>query len=237
MEKVGRRAGAIKAVSFDLDGTLYPNYRLYRRLIPFLLIHPFFYTAFNLVRHKLHGPQWAETAPAPGSSFYDEQASLMAAILHQEQKPVREKAERVIYRTWETLFSGVKPFPLVKETLSAFRNAGLRLAVLSDFPPGRKISFLDLDGFFDVVLSTEETGRLKPSCVPFAALVKSLSLEAHEILYVGNSPRYDAAGARLAGMKTALIKRNVFSTGHCPNTGGADFVFRNYRQLREYVLG
>jgi len=234
MEKVG---GAIKAVSFDLDGTLYPNYRLYRRLVPFLLTHPFFFMAFNLVRHKLHSPQWTETAPAPGFSFYDEQASLMAEILHQKQAPVREKAERLIYRTWETLFSGVKTFPFVRETLSAFRSAGLRLAVLSDFPPGRKISVLGLDGLFEAVLSSEETGRLKPSGVPFAALAKSLKLEAREILYVGNSPHYDAAGARLAGMKTALIKRNVFSTGHCPDTGGADFVFRNYRQLAEYVLG
>jgi len=236
MEHFGR-VGAIKAVSFDLDGTLYPNYRLYRRLLPFFLIHPFFYRAFTLVRHKLHSSDWAETAPAPCSSFYDEQASLMAAILHQKQKAVREKAERVIYRRWETLFSGVKPFPFVRETLDAFRKAGLRLAVLSDFPPGRKISILGLDGFFEVVFSTEETGRLKPSRVPFAALAKLLNLEAQEILYVGNSPRYDAAGARLAGMKTALIKRSVFSTGYCPNTGEADFVFRNYRQLREYVLG
>jgi putative hydrolase of the HAD superfamily len=236
MEHFGR-AGAIKAVSFDLDGTLYPNYRLYRRLIPFLLIHPLFYRAFNLVRHKLHSPQWTETAPAPGSSFYDEQASLMAAILRQELKPVREKAERVIYRRWEALFFGVKPFPHVRETLAAFRNAGLRLAILSDFPPGRKISLLGLDDFFELVLSTEETGRLKPSPVPFAALAESLNMEAQEILYVGNNPSCDAAGARLAGMKTALIKRSVFSTGFCPNTGGADFVFRNYRQLREYVLG
>jgi putative hydrolase of the HAD superfamily len=236
MEHFGR-AGAIKAVSFDLDGTLYPNYRLYRRLIPFLSIHPFFYTVFNLVRHKLHSPPWAETAPAPNSSFYDEQASLMAEILHQKQKTVREKAERIIYRRWETLFSGVKPFPLVRETLDAFRKAGLRLAVLSDFPPGRKISFLGLDGFFEIVLSTEETGRLKPSRVPFDVLAKSLNLEAQEILYVGNSRRYDVDGARLAGMKTALIKRSVFSTGYCPDTGWADFVFRNYRQLREYVLG
>jgi len=233
MERIG---GAIKAVSFDLDGTLYPNYRLYRRLIPFLLRHPFFYTAFTMVRNKLHNPQWTETALAPGSSFYDEQAALMAEILHQKQTPVREKAERVIYSRWEKLFSGVKPFPFVRETLSAFRNAGLRLAVLSDFPPGRKISFLGLDGFFEVVLSTEETGRLKPSGVPFAALAKALNLEARDILYVGNNPRYDAAGARLAGMKTALIKRSVFSTGHCSNTGGADFVFRDYRQLQEYVL-
>jgi putative hydrolase of the HAD superfamily len=237
---MGNFGKTIKAAAFDLDGTLYPNYRLYRRLLPFLLMRPVFYAAFNQARHRLHSPEWTETVPLPDSSFYDEQASLMAEILRQKPKLVREKAERLIYAGWDSLFSGVKPFPHVRETLAAFREAGLRLAVLSDFPPGRKISLLGLDSFFEVVLSTEETGRLKPSRVPFAALSKALNLEAPEILYVGNSLRYDAAGARLAGMKTALIKRSVFSTGFCPKTGpeagAVDFVFRNYRQLQEYVL-
>jgi hypothetical protein len=43
-------------------------------------------------------------------------------------------------------------------------------------------------------------------------------------------------------MKAALIRRNIFSTGRADTgdgagTGGADFVFRNYRQLQKYVLG
>jgi hypothetical protein len=37
-------------------------------------------------------------------------------------------------------------------------------------------------------------------------------------------------------MKAALIRRGIFSTGHAAGNGGADFVFRDYRQLQEYVL-
>jgi len=233
METFGR-AGAIKAAAFDLDGTLYPNYRLYRRLLPFLLRYPRFFAAFVSVRRRLHQ---REGEPAEGLSFYEEQAALMAEILGKKPEEIREKTDHLIYRGWDALFSGVKPFPLVRETLEAFRQAGLKLAVLSDFPPARKIALFGMEGFFELVLSTEETGRLKPSGVPFAALANGLKLQPQEILYVGNSPKYDAAGARLAGMKTALIKRSILSTGYSPNTGGADFVFRNYRQLREYVLG
>jgi len=233
METFGR-VGAIKAVAFDLDGTLYPNYRLYRRLFPFLLRYPRFFAAFVSVRGQLHRLEWE---PAAGATFYQEQAALMAKKLGQKPEEIKEKTESLIYRGWDALFSGVKPFPLVRETLAAFRQAGLKLAILSDFPPARKISMFGMDDFFELVLSTEETGRLKPSGIPFEALARGLKLEPQEILYVGNSPKYDAAGARLAGMKTALIKRSIFGTGYCPNTGGADFVFRNYRQLREYVLG
>jgi len=95
---------------------------------------------------------------------------------------------------------------------------------------------LELDGFFDLVLCSEKTGALKPSGVPFAAMARSLKLLPEEILYVGNSPRYDVEGAKKAGMKAALIRRSLFSTGQAHHDGGADFVFQDYRQLREYVL-
>jgi putative hydrolase of the HAD superfamily len=231
METLGRE---LKAVAFDLDGTLYPNYRLYRRLVFFSLRNPRFFSAFISARHKLHNP---DRESAAGVSFYDEQASLMAEILGRKTEEVKEKVETLIYRGWEQLFTRIKPFPQVRDTLESFRRAGLKLAVLSDFPPERKIPMLGLDGLFDCILSTEETGALKPSVTPFAALSQSLNLESREILYVGNSSRYDVAGAKLAGMKTALIKRSILSTGYSRNTGGADLVFRNYHQLHELVLG
>ncbi|GHV85546.1 phosphoglycolate phosphatase [Spirochaetia bacterium] len=239
----------IAAVAFDLDGTLYPNYRFYRRLIPLLFVHPRFYRAFLRVRHDLHRSAAAKAGAAEtavdgaGSSFYDEQARRMALRLGGTAEAAKQKTERFIYRRWEELFSGIKLFPQVTETLTAFRTAGLKLALLSDFPPVRKLSLLGLGGFFDVILSTEETGALKPSALPFAALAQALGLDRNrkKILYVGNSPRFDAAGARRAGMRAALIRRNPASTGFCPRASalqcGADFVFFDYRQLREYVIG
>jgi len=226
--------GGLKAAAFDLDGTFYPNYRLYQRLIFFIIKNPRFFFTFVSVRRRLHRP---ERKPSPDVSFYDEQAALMADILGQPIEKMKEKVDSLIYRGWEKLFVGTKPFPLVRETLAAFRQAGIRLAVLSDFPPKQKISMLGLDGLFDIILSTEETGALKPSAVPFTVLAQSLNLTPGEILFVGNSSKYDMAGARQAGMKTALISKSIFSTGYNPNTGGADFVFRNYRQLRNFVLG
>jgi putative hydrolase of the HAD superfamily len=236
----------LKAVAFDLDGTLYPNYRLYCRLLLSFLVHPRFFYVFSRVRHILHrGDPRPEGVPVPpaGASFYDVQAAMMASILKLDPRAVKEKAERLIYRCWEAQFSRIRLFPHVRETLSSFRRQGLKLGLLSDFPPARKVSLLGLEGAFDILLSTEDTGALKPSPVPFAALIKALSCGPEEILYVGNHPRFDAAGAGALGMKTALIRRSIFSTGSCPSKGPAgsafrtDFVFRDYRQLQEYVLG
>jgi putative hydrolase of the HAD superfamily len=231
-------------VAFDLDGTLYPNYRLYCRLLFSFLVHPRFFYVFARVRHILHHREGGSLSggpvpPVSGSSFYDVQAAMMGAILGRDPRQVKEQMERLIYRCWEERFSRIRLFPHVRETLSRFRGAGLKLGLLSDFPPARKVSLLGLEGFFDILLSTEDTGALKPSPVPFAALIRTLSCRPEEILYVGNSPRFDAAGAGAAGMRTALIRRSVLSTGRCPAHPRirVDFVFRDYRQLREYVLG
>jgi putative hydrolase of the HAD superfamily len=99
---------------------------------------------------------------------------------------------------------------------------------------------MGIDSFWDAVLCTEHIGSLKPDSAPFAELAKALGVEPGKILYVGNSFRYDVAGAKKAGMSAALIKRSLFSTGAgiIGKTAGvqADFVFFDYRQLCDYVL-
>jgi putative hydrolase of the HAD superfamily len=223
-----RKGGDVRfdGVAFDLDGTLYPNYRFYCRVIPFALLEWRLLLAFNSARKVLH----AENHPSH-AAFYDLQAELMADNLNQDQRFIKEKTERLIYRGWEPLFKRIALYPFVHETLSAFRDAGLKLGILSDFPLPNKLRNLKLDGLWDAALCSEEIGHLKPSPVPFLELEKQLGVPASRLLYVGNSARYDVRGAKNAGMKAALI-----SPWLKPKQSAADFVFTDYRALREYVL-
>ena len=234
--KTSESSQKLKAVAFDLDGTLYPNYRLYLRLLPQLLRHPVFYNAFSRARDLLH--QDKSETPEQFTSFYDRQAALVAGFLKKDPQKTKQRLEILVYECWEGYFSGIELFPGLKETLLALKEAGLRLAVLSDFPPAKKLTILGLDGVFDVALSSEETGALKPSKVPFNALAAALGVTNGEILYVGNSLQFDIEGAKSAGMKAALIRQNVFRTGLIPKNSAvkADFVFQDYRQLQEYIL-
>jgi putative hydrolase of the HAD superfamily len=118
----------------------------------------------------------------------------------------------------------------VSETLADFKDAGLKLGLLSDFPPETKLRNLKIDEPWDVVLCSERFGRLKPDPVSFHALADQLGVPPGRILYVGNSVKYDIVGARNAGMKSALISK------FRARNSGADFVFSDYRQLRRFVL-
>lgn len=214
----------IRAVAFDIDGTLYPNRAVYARLVPFAFTHPRFLIAFGRIRKLIRDTD-------PDEPFHDRQAHLLAQYLRREPASMREKIERKIYRGWEPIFLRIKLYPFVIECIEAFRAAGLRLGVLSDFPAERKIDYLGLKGRFDAVLCSEESGELKPGPRPFAMLAEALGVPAGQILFVGNSVKYDIAGAKQAGMVTALIARER------KRTDDTDFVFKDYRDLRDWALG
>jgi putative hydrolase of the HAD superfamily len=229
-------------VAFDLDGTLYPNYRLNVFLIPFILREWRFLWAFGKARDMIRSMQEKEAPflkPAaasgqPSPDFYDTQARLTAEILKADPPAIKERIERLIYRGWEPFFKKIRLFPHVKESLRAFREGGLKLGLLSDFPPERKLEYLGLTGFWDAVRCSESTGRLKPDPRPFWELAEHLDIPPERILYVGNSRRCDVYGAGRAGMKTALAGFSRSFRGRA--WGPPDFVFRDYRQLMNYVL-
>jgi putative hydrolase of the HAD superfamily len=223
----------ISAVAFDLDGTLYPNYSLNIRLLPFLFSHWRLLLAFGRARNIIRREQAENTAqPSSGHGFYERQAQLVAEQLKARKEDIQEKIDRLIYRGWESFFLKIKLFPHVKQILGELKAAGLKLGLLSDFPPDVKLEYLGLSGIWDTVLCTESIGALKPAALPFEELAKALSCQPSQILYVGNSARYDVEGAKRAGMKAALLK-----TGFSVITGSkADFIFRNYRQLRDFML-
>jgi putative hydrolase of the HAD superfamily len=260
----------IEAAAFDLDGTLYPNYRLYVRLVPFILKELPLLRAFGRARTIIRAGQDARsgTGPAPLSGrgprkgvnlrftaqsaglsrlppsaelfpdFYDYQAAIIADILGAPPALVKEKTERLIYRGWEPHFKKIRLFPHVKETLAALRQAGFRLGMLSDFPPETKLAYLGIGDCWDAALCSERLGALKPDRLPFDALAAALGIPPERILYVGNSSRYDVEGAARAGMKTALLTGLLSETG--AGSGGRtvspDFIFHDYRQLRDYMV-
>ena len=166
--------------------------------------------------------------------FYDLQARIMADILKDDPEKIYTKTEQLIYRGWEPIFKKVRLFPQVHETLQALKSDGLKLGLLSDFPPHKKLEYLGLSVYWDVVLCSEETGRLKPDPIPFMALSEALQVPPERILYVGNSVEYDIRGAKKAGFKAALVQNPLFFFHQ--KVPEADFIFKDYRQLRRYVL-
>ena len=223
----------IEGVAFDLDGTLYPNYRLNIRLLPLAVKEIPFLTAFSKVRKLIRIEQ--KNGIVQYDNFYKHQAELTARLLDAPPELIKEKIDVFIYRGWEPLFKKIKPFKNVLETLTALRGAGYKLGLLSDFPPEKKIEYLGLSSLWDAVHCSEYSGALKPHPLSFVKIAEQMNLPPEKILYVGNSVSYDVAGASKAGMKTAWIR--IFPLQNRGKKGPKpDFSFSNYRQLSNYML-
>ncbi|MGQ9571676.1 MAG: HAD family hydrolase [Dehalococcoidia bacterium] len=95
----------------------------------------------------------------------------------------------------------------VAEVLEALQPH-YRLAILSNADDDFLHACLTKNGLeFDVVISSEVVQALKPDPVIFAHLAKTLGLEHHQILYVGDHPMPDVVGARRAGVPVAWLNR------------------------------
>ncbi|MFC2603396.1 MAG: HAD family hydrolase, partial [Treponema sp.] len=87
----------------------------------------------------------------------------------------------------------------------------------------------------DVILGTEFLGALKPAPYSFLETAKQLGVKPEQVLYVGNSIKYDVAGARRAGMKSAYLLTGWRKLFRC-RVKSADICFSSYRQLQNIML-
>lgn len=218
----------IKAIAFDIDGTVYPSYSLNIRLIPYVIRHLRFYLHYYKIRKILH-----RTAPLP--DFYEYQARLLSDELGCPKEEAKKMIQDIVYDGLKVYFKKIKPFKNVGEAFKIMRQEGFKLAFLSDFPPEQKGDVWGLAKFCDVVAGSEEIGALKPSKFTFGVLSMNLGIPPEQILYVGNSIKCDLIGARNAGMKTAIIAgrlKRIFNK----KLKMADIVFSNYRQFINILL-
>ena len=218
----------IKAVAFDIDGTFYASWRLNTKVVFYFFKHLFFFIKFNKVRSMMH-----KTAPL--GDFFEYQARLLAKLMYTTPERAKEKINDICYEGLKPYFVKVKPYKQVYDTVCAFKSAGYKIGILSDFPPEQKGRIWGIRSLCDVCLGTEEVGALKPSIYPFGILAQKLNLKPEEILYVGNSIKYDIRGAKNAGMKTAYLMNLPHRIFNKP-CSEADISFKTYRQLRNIVL-
>jgi putative hydrolase of the HAD superfamily len=221
------------AVAFDLDGTLYPNPALYGRAFPSMLARAGRLSAFNEVRQRLRSmsledPAYRASPPAGQEAFRALEARMAAERMGMSEARAAAYIERHFYDYVEGLFARIRPYRGVPGALAALAGGGLRLAVLSDLPPKRKLELMGIAGSFEAAFCSSESGFLKPAREPFEMLASALRLSPGRILYVGNNPRVDVAGAKGAGMAAALVARRA--------SPQADLTFFDWGRLVAYAL-
>ena len=173
----------IKAVIFDMDNTL----------------------------HNLHAA--AEAAADAVSLFCGAEFTLHFTPLNRDRPSLRaefvqffgceETAEEAFSLYYQLELQCLREFDGMREVLISLKNAGMKLAVLSNsdghsvYP---RLEMMGLNDFFDAVFVRESFAEIKPSPAVFAAVLEYFGLAADEVIMVGDSLKNDVAAARACGI-------------------------------------
>jgi len=106
----------------------------------------------------------------------------------------------------------------VRRVLPMLKEAGYYMAVLSnrDKPFQDVMESHDLAPFFEFSLAAGEVGIYKPEPGVFEHALKRASLNASEVVYVGDNYFADIIGARRAGLRPVLYDpKGVFPEADC----------------------
>src|SRR3712207_4178556 len=104
---------------------------------------------------------------------------------------------------------GLPPHPEVAESLSRLRDAGLRLATLTNSPQQVAEAQMDNSGlrdYFEHLLSADTVRRLKPAPEPYRMAAEALGVDVDQIRLVA-AHAWDVAGALRAGCAAAFVAR------------------------------
>lgn len=183
-------ARKIKAVIFDLDGTLVNAYRAVERSMNYALVRSGF----------------------PKVSPYTIKRSVGWGDRHLIEGFVgREHAPRVleIYREHhqQSLKTGVKFLPGAARLLKDLDRQGYLLAIASNRPTKFTriiLKILDIEHHFDHVLCADKIERPKPHPDILRLILKKYKLRTHEALYVGDMT-IDVQTGNSARVKTVAV--------------------------------
>ena len=99
-------------------------------------------------------------------------------------------------------------YPDVLQHLERWREAGLKLAVVSNFDQRLipLLAALGLEPLLDAVVVSSAVGAAKPEPQPLLQALQLLELGPEQVWHIGDSPE-DEASAKAAGVRCLLIKR------------------------------
>ena len=111
----------------------------------------------------------------------------------------------------------LKPFPDVLEALQGLRDAGYKLAILSNGDRDMLEAAKPHIGFaIDFTISVQESGYFKPHWQTYASVERITGEERSSCLFVANHA-FDCIGAKAYGMRSVFVDRRQRPFGETPH--------------------
>ncbi len=212
----------IRAVLFDVDGTLY-HQRVLRSLMAFdLSLLPLaarsYRSAYRTWRILTYFRRVREELRQTG------EARNCQATLQYMEAAQRSGEEPGLVEAVVTDWIYQRPLKYLKfcrrrglaEFLTYLQSTGKQVGVFSDYPSHEKLRALGLAEQMSLELCATDPAinAFKPHPKGFLHACTIWGLSPEEVLYIGDRPQVDAVGAARAGMPCAILATRAHGSGH-----------------------
>jgi phosphoglycolate phosphatase/putative hydrolase of the HAD superfamily len=203
----------VKAVIFDVDGTLYTQSKLrskmlgallrYYALRPWRVQEMFILQRFRAEREKRHG------AAGP-----DIENAQYAWASNNGRIPL-DKIKRVVDH-WMFQFPNqyllACTYPGTQSFFAALRKKGIKIGIYSDYKAHDKLAAMGLQADIVVSSTDPEVDHLKPAPHGLLYIADALDLAPADCVFIGDRPELDGACAEQAGMPYLIVDKQPFDS-------------------------
>lgn len=194
----------LRAVIFDIDGTLYDYAAAHARA--FRALSDYACDAYGLTGDRFRTlydrADALLKARAGASSAVHNRLIRCQLMLEALGRPIGD-APALASLYWSTLLQWLKPFPGLREAFDRLKAMGVRIGIGTNMTADwqyAKLNALKIMDLVDFMVTSEEAGAEKPDRRLFDLCAEKAGCAPSECAFVGDSIAGDVAGALRAGM-------------------------------------
>jgi FMN hydrolase / 5-amino-6-(5-phospho-D-ribitylamino)uracil phosphatase len=203
---------AIKAISLDLDDTLWPIWPVIERAEKALLAWL-----------QEHAPMTAALFASPNALreireyMHDVVLKNKPELAHDLGAIRKESIRLALYRAkddplladaaYEVFFAERNRVGFYEDALPALKAMAKQFPLVSLSNGNAQLAMVGIDQYFKGEVSAKSVGEAKPDARIFQAAARAAGVAVHEVLHVGDDAALDVIGALNSGMQAVWLNR------------------------------
>lgn len=196
----------MKAILFDLDGTLF------NRDFAIMKFTEMQYDKWTELHSKLTREQYTELFLRLDKNGYVWKDAVYKTIIEKLELSIRPEALLEDYQN--NFHTSCEPCGITADVMKILTAKGLKLGIITNgFTEFQRktIQSMGIEDFFDVVVISEEAGLRKPDTAIFHFALRGLNIEPKDAVYVGDHPENDVKAAKDAGLNAIWMKTKHYN--------------------------
>ncbi|WP_207425916.1 HAD family hydrolase [Pedobacter sp. SYSU D00535] len=201
----------IKVVIFDVDGTLYMQSRLRKKMLFSLLsyysLRPWQINDLRILQHFR-----SEREKKAGFSGTDLENAQYQWCAERGRYPV-DRIKKVVDHwmfNYPNKYLSDCIYPGTKSFFDTLRKLDLRIAIYSDYKAYDKLKAMDLQADLVVASTDSHIDRLKPDPKALLFIAGEFGVSPEECLFIGDREELDGRCAENAGMPYLILDKKPF---------------------------